>query len=288
MTCCLGVIALIEIAAARAGIQGISALGTGRCNYCRHVVVTELCDCLGFGAAAALSCTGEGSHAVFKAGSGFGYLAAVKRVTECVGIVIGIAVIALFAGVQGTALFGAGRCDDCFGIIVTCCFYWCGFRLRAGAALSGLDPVLRTGRGCGDAPETPLMTGGVGEVIVIAMVAACADIDGIALLGAGRCDCFADGVCVTERVNVIRNVAVAAVGAFIGCIALCGTGRLGDGLNIVMPKLWNDLCFGLLAYRASPCHLTLAAFGGGYGGYPHSPPMTLRCGIGIFIAVLAA
>ena len=109
------------------------------------------------------------------------------------------------------------------------------------------------------------MTCGCGVIIVIAVGAARAGIGSITLLGAGRCYCFADLMRVSQRVNVVCHIAVAAIGTPVGGIALCGTGRRCDGLDIVMAKLGDDLGFGLFADRTGPCHLSLTGLGCGHG-----------------------
>ena len=148
MTCGVCIIALVEIAAARAFILGISALCAGRRYNGRHIVVTEPGDSFGLCGAAAVTGTGKCSYAVLKAGRGFGNSSAVKRVSECVGIVITVAVVALFAGVQGASLFGTAWCDNGFGIIVTCCFDSRIFGLGAYRTFSRLNAVLCTGSRC--------------------------------------------------------------------------------------------------------------------------------------------
>ena len=171
---------------------------------------------------------GVGLHALLLTAGRGGDGALVVLVTQSRHLGIGVAVAALGAGVLGEALGGTGgRCD--LGNVV----------VAGGSDLLGLG--LLTG-GTGVGLHTFLFTGGrSGDGALVILVA--------------------------QSGYLIAGVLVAALGAGIGGVALCGAGRSSDLGHVVMAGGGDLLGLGLLtAGTGVGLHALLQAGGGGGDG----------------------
>ena len=112
----IGIIVDIAAPAHRAGVGGVTLDRAGRCKHLCYVFVSGGC-CLLVGRVIA---TGAGViflPALFGAGLSLAFVMH-KVMTQCVGVVILVAVAALCAGVGRIAFFGAGRCGHGLGIVM--------------------------------------------------------------------------------------------------------------------------------------------------------------------------
>ena len=114
------------------------------------------------------------------------------------------------AGIFSVALFGAGGINDGFGMAV-------------GVVSSVMQKL-------------------VGEAVLIAVAAAAAQVQIVALLSGGGCN-SGNNVAMTQCFNLIFGIAVAAIAGRDGA-AHIGTGGFNNGLGIAVLMVCGERCCG--------------------------------------------
>ena len=246
--------------------------------------------------------------------------------TEFVGVIILIAVIAAGTCKRRIALLRAGRFRHSRLIVVAGCIDCFCVGLAAARAGVRFDAACGTGRRRGDLTVVPIMTKRVGESVLICMTAVCAGIRRIALLRAGRfrhsrlivvagcIDCFCvglaaaragvrfDAACgtgrrrgdltvvpiMTKRVGESVLICMTAVCAGIRRIALLRAGRFRHSRLIVVAGCIDCFCVGLAAARAGVGHDAAFCTGRRSGRFAIIPGMAERVGVIRMITLVAA
>ena len=255
----------VAVAANRAGVGGVAALGTGRSGH--HAVVAMVQGSDGLGVGSPTSRAGVNRLSVLSAG-GIGGNANIA-VAQRRGLAVGVAVAATITGMGGVASLGAGGIRHhayiavAQGIALSLTAHGTGFGLGAG----GIHPAVAQSRGL---------------AVGVSITADRAGVGGVARLGAGGSGDHAV-IAVAQHRHHTVGVGITTNRTGMSGVALFRASGSSDHAFIAVAQGRDRLGVAVAATVAGVHRLTILG-AGGIGGDAHIV-MAQRCSLAVGVAV---